>query len=346
LIFIYLQVTYIQTAKFFLGYLTWGCSMSVSPRPEPRGELQPAPTLIGESKQATQMRAFAEKAAKAKDVVLLLGETGTGKDHLAKVIHGATYPGRAFVSVKCRGIPENLLETELFGHVAGAYTDARFEKHGLIKIAGNGTLFVDEVGDAPPVIQAKLLGVFEDETFRPVGGTLEIAVKARIITATNANLESAVQGGTFRSDLYYRLNVVPFTIPPLRQRREDVPVLIEHFLLRRKTEKRFSKEAMSIMQDHCWPGNVRELKHTVDRAVFFSPDGQDIQAEHIHIRPLVIDKGVGKNGEMSLPTFEDNEREYLREVLEYTGGNVRRAAKIAGIGRGTMYNKVRKFQLK
>ncbi|MBX4187555.1 MAG: sigma-54 dependent transcriptional regulator [Candidatus Doudnabacteria bacterium] len=315
--------------------------MPLGPRNEPRQELRQAPTvLIGQSQETMRMRDFADKAAATDHTILLQGETGAGKDHLAELIHYIGRRGRAFVPVDCGALTESLSETELFGHTRGAFTDAQSVKEGLVQVAEDGTLFFNEVANMSLSLQAKFLRVLEKRSFRPVGGTREIPVNTRIIAATNANLEAAVRKGELRSDLYHRLNTITFMIAPLRERKEDVPILTNHFLHQEHPTKNFSPEAMAVMIGYHWPGNVRELKNAVVRAAFHSTvKEKEIQVEHVH--PYLT--GVG--AERELPTLHELQRNYLKEVLKKTRGNVSKGAEIADIERNTMHYKVKKFQL-
>lgn len=306
---------------------------------EPRQELRQAPpVIIGRSKNTVRMLDFAEQAARTEHTVLLRGETGAGKDHLAEYIHYLGRRGRAFVPVDCGALTETLSETELFGHVRGAFTGAQQIKQGLVQVAEDGTLFFNEVANMSMSLQAKFLRILEKRSFRQVGGTKEMAVSTRIIAATNANLELAVQRGELRSDLYHRLNTITFTVAPLRERSDDIPELTEHFLMRENVRRRFSAQAMAILTGYHWPGNVRELKNAVVRAVFHSAANGEIMPEHVHTYLT----GVGEKG---LPTLHELQENYLREVLRKTRGSLFKAAEIAGISARVMRYKVRQFQL-
>ena len=322
--------------------------MSSTVRFDQRQDHQQVPALIGTSREASSMRDFARTAAKSECALLIRGETGTGKDNLAEFIHHLGRRDRDFVPVICEAMMESVFETELFGHTQGAFTDARAAKPGLVQVASEGTLFFNEVGYIPLNLQAKFLRVLERKTFRAIGGTQEIHVNARIIAATNANLEAAVQCGRLRSDLYHRLNAVTCMMAPLRDHRDDIPPLVEHFLRRQAVEKKFSPETMSVMIDYYWPGNIRELKNAVERAVFRSDGTRIIQPEHV--RPYLTGVGGEKfelveNTEGKFPTLQQAQQNYFRVVLKRANGNMIRAAKIAGIARNTMYNKVQEFQL-
>ena len=308
-------------------------------REEPRQELRQAPiVLIGSSREAKRIREFAERAAAVDHTVLLTGETGAGKDHLAELIHAKGRPGKPFVPVDCGALTESLSETELFGHIQGAFTDARETKQGLVQVAREGTLFFNEVANMSLGLQVKFLRILEKRSFRPVGGTREVEVDTRIIAATNANLELAVRRGALRSDLYHRLNGISFVIKPLRERVEDISELSEYFLYQESPSRKFAPEAMAVMMGYHWPGNVRELKNAVVRAAFLSNGRKDIQVDHLH--PYLT--GIGGR---ELPTLRELQRNYLCEVLKKCKGSVAQAAVIAGIPVSAMRRKIEKFQL-
>lgn len=313
--------------------------MALATREEPRQELRQAPiALIGSSQEAWRMREFAQKAAAVDHTILLTGETGAGKDHLAELIHSRGRSGKPFVPVDCGALTESLSETELFGHTQGAFTDARETKQGLVQVAKEGTLFFNEVANMSLGLQVKFLRILEKRSFRPVGGTREVEVDTRIIAATNANLELAVRRGAMRSDLYQRLNGISFVIKPLRERSEDIPELAERFLYQESPSKKFAPEAMAVMMGYHWPGNVRELRNAVVRASFLSNAKEDIHVEHLS--PYLT--GVG---DRELPTLYELQRNYLREVLRKSKGSITKAATIAGISAGLMRRKIEKFQL-
>jgi len=227
------------------------------------------------------MNAFALHAGSTNHTILLQGETGVGKDRLAEVIHSHGRAEKAFVSVDCGSLTATLTASELMGHVSGAFTDAYANKPGLVKVAEGGTLFLNEVTNMSLDLQAQLLRITERGSYRPVGATMEIQMNTRIIVATNVDLKVAVSQGKFRSDLYHRLNVVSFTVPPLRDRREDIQPLAEHFLRRECPSKKFSQEAIEVMMVYVWPGNVRELGATVARSAFNSGGQKEIQSRHL-----------------------------------------------------------------
>lgn len=320
---------------------------------EQKQEFKQTPILIGISQEANRIRDFISKAATTEHTILLQGETGVGKDHIAELIHYTGKPNGAFVLVDCGTLPETLSETELFGHTQGAFTDAREVKQGLIRVAENGTLFINEVTNMSLTLQAKFLRVLEKKTFRPVGGVKEISINTRIIAATNVNLELAVQRGKLRLDLFHRLNNVVFTIAPLRDRRDDIPVLTEYFLQQEQVSKKFSPKTIKVLKKYLWPGNVRELKSVITEAVFYSGE-EDIEPENIY--PYLT--GIGKNATSmdegvihvsengKLPTLNELQKEYLRRVLTKTQGNILKATHITGLAEKTMHNKIDRFKLR
>jgi len=249
-----------------------------------RQELQQLQVLIvGVSPHAEAIRNFARRAGKIDHTILLQGETGVGKDHLAEVIHtNGQRKNQAFVPVDCGVLTESLMETELFGHTPGAFTGARSGKQGLVEIADGGTIFFDEIANLSLLMQAKFLRVVERRAFRAVGDTREVTVNIRIIAATNVDLGQAVAEGRFRSDLYHRLNEITFTVSPLRERTNDVTELARHFLVQEGEGRKFAPDALAVMENYHWPGNVRELKNAVTCAVFECPENENIQAIHIH----------------------------------------------------------------
>lgn len=305
---------------------------------------------IGRSEASKQMEDFAGRAAATDHTLLLRGETGVGKDYLAERIHAIGRADHSFVPVDCGGLSETLSEADLFGHTPGAFTDAQSAKTGLVDIATKGTLFFNEIGNMKPSMQARFLRILEKRSYRRVGGTKEMAVETRIIAATNSNLEEDVRQGRMRRDLYHRLNVIPFIVPPLRDRLDDIPDLVEHFLRQEGyPSKDFTPEAVATMMGYNWPGNVRELKNMVIGSAFFSAEEEHILPEHV--RPFLC--GVGEQelylaglGNYSFPTLDELQTKYIREVLSRCKGNVQRAASMAGITKPTMYAKIDKLRLK
>jgi two-component system, NtrC family, response regulator GlrR len=278
--------------------------------------------------------------------VLVRGESGTGKELLARAIHKASpRAAKAFVAINCGAIPEQLLESELFGHMKGSFTGAARDYKGLFQSAEGGTVFLDEIGDMPLPLQVKLLRVLQDKEIRPIGTTQTIPVDVRIISATHRNLEEAIKAGSFREDLYYRLNVVSFALPALSERREDIPVLATHFLNQlveryKKPLNGFASEAMEILVKSAWPGNVRELYNVVEQAVALSTTSI--------ITPALVDSAMrGQSAELS--SFEsarsEFERDYLAKLLKITGGNVTQAAKLAKRNRTEFYKLLQRHHL-
>ncbi|MBN2371070.1 MAG: sigma-54-dependent Fis family transcriptional regulator [Vicinamibacteria bacterium] len=296
--------------------------------------------IIGVAPVMTKMITALRAVAPNNSTVLISGESGVGKELVAKALH-AISPRRdaAFVSVNCGALPDTLLESELFGHVRGAFTDAHQSKRGLFEAAHHGSIFLDEVGETSPAMQVKLLRAVQERRVRRVGGTEEIEIDVRIIAATNRSLEELVRERRFREDLYYRLNVIPLRVPPLRERREDIPLLADHFLRRfvkemGKNLAAISENAMRLLLDYDWPGNVRELENVVERAVVLETTSQ-IQPERLILGLAAIPGGsqnddLGK--EFSLDAYlDDIELKLLRKALGQSGGDRSHAARLLGI---------------
>jgi DNA-binding NtrC family response regulator len=305
---------------------------------------------VGVSRAFKECLALAETVAPTDSTVLISGESGTGKEVVARYIHRLSDRGdEPFLSLNCGALPESLLESELFGHVKGAFTGAVKDKDGLMVAAGCGTFFLDEIGEMSPATQVKLLRAIQEREVVPVGATEPIPVDVRIIAATNRDLEEEIRRGGFRSDLYYRLNVIQLRLPPLRERREDIDLLARHFL-GRFTERagtggprELSEGAMKALGEYDWPGNVRELENALERAAVVSADGTigvDALPERVRQRPeaRVVDAAPPAN-----PTMEVIERAYIRWVLEAEGGNKTRAAEVLGIDPSTLYRKLNRY---
>jgi two-component system, NtrC family, response regulator AtoC len=285
--------------------------------------------------------------------VLLTGESGVGKGLAARLLHGFGGGNKPFISVACTAIPEALLESELFGHEKGAFTDAKKAKPGLAELAHGGTLFLDEIGDLPPATQAKMLTLLEERSFRRVGGTRQLRMNARVVAATNRDLQAEVSAGRFRADLYYRLRVVPVEIPPLRERIEDIHPLAEHFLKGFQREfaspaKDFSETALMAMEAFSWPGNVRELRNAVERAALLGT-GAYIELGDL---PPEICGGLESGLEIGLPSlppdgcpFEKLERAWVSEALRRCSGNRSKAARLLGMKRDQIRYRIEKFGL-
>jgi len=306
--------------------------------------------IIGKSKSMSALFELVERIAVTNSTVLISGESGTGKELFAKAIHyHSEREDRPFVAVDCGVIPENLIESELFGHAKGAFTGADSAKRGLFAEADSGTLFLDEIGNLPPQLQAKLLRALQEREIKPVGSTEMIKVDVRIITATKENLRRAVDEGRFRNDLFYRLSVIPLTIPPLRERREDIPLLIEHFLDKicrvNKVERReLDPTVLNKLIAYDWLGNVRELENMIERLVLIST-GKHIGLELLPPEIMKEPGGIAL-GETLSSQMADAERETIIQALERASDNRTKAAKILGISRAGLYNKMRQYDIK
>ena len=303
--------------------------------------------------QSSPMKAIFDKiirVAQSDTTVLISGESGTGKELVARAIHTNSHrKDNEFLAIDCSSLVETLLESELFGHVKGSFTGASQTKHGFFELANLGTFFFDEIGNLSMNIQAKLLRVIQEREFMKVGGQQKIQLDIRIISASNVSLKKLVEAGTFRQDLYYRLSVVPIRLPPLRKRREDIPILIDHFLNKfckkiNKPVPDISPEAMDILKEYAWPGNVRELEHTMERILILEDTdvicGRDL--------PSFISK---RQGEFQMFTeepssLEELEKRYIRFVLRRTKGKKTKAAEILGINRKTLGLKIKKYGIK
>jgi len=306
--------------------------------------------IIGKSEEIQSVFNLVNKVADTDSTILVCGESGTGKELIAKAIHyRSSRANNPFVSINCGALPENLLESELFGHVKGSFTGAIRDKEGMFKVASSGTFFLDEVGETSLAIQVKLLRVLQEREIIPVGGTAPIKVDVRLVAATNADLEKAVKEERFRADLYYRLNVIPILIPPLRDRRDDIVLLVDHFLRlaseRSGKRRAMSREAMELLSNYDWPGNVRELENILERACILQ-DGDEIQVEdlpekvrhHSHERRKVVMQETQM-------TLDELEKEYLISVLEETGWQKKKASSILGINASTLYRKIQRYDL-
>jgi DNA-binding NtrC family response regulator len=312
-----------------------------------------ASALLGADPKVEAVREFVRRVADAAGAtVLLLGESGTGKNLVAQAIHySGKHSGGRFVEVNCAALPAQLLEAELFGYQKGAFTDARESKRGLIEVADDGTLFLDEIGELSPEFQAKLLNVLESRRFRRVGGTDEIEVRARLVTATNRNLEDAVQHGRFRADLYYRIRVATVTLPALREIKDDLPVLATHFLEFFNREFRrgvtgIAPAVLSQLRGWHWPGNVRELRNVIERAMIFA-DGAELKPEHLPPLDAVGAGPLMPQGGDAPPilTLVDAEKAHIERTLAAYDGSVQRAAEALGISRKSLWEKRKKFGL-
>ena len=305
---------------------------------------RPGP-MVFESQAMRNVQEMIDAVGSTDTTVLILGESGTGKEMVAQAIHEhSPRAQRELVPIDGSGLQENLFESELFGHERGAFTSADRQKKGLIEEAAGSTLFLDEIGDIGPAIQAKLLRVLETSTFRRLGGNKALSSDARIVTATNRDIEAMSRAGTFRSDLYFRLSRFVITIPPLRERREDIEPLARHFLslLTRNAPTSMSAEALKMLLTYDWPGNVRELRNAIERAVILARPGNPVRLEHLSFIPR------NQPGEVVLrlgqdPSLEQIEREYLRQVMVKHGGNRLRSAAVLGISERHIYRLIDKY---
>ncbi len=300
------------------------------------------PNIIGESAEMKTVFDLIGKVARTDSSVLILGESGTGKELVASTIHYQS--GRKdspLIKVNCAALPENLIESELFGYEKGAFTGALKRKMGRFELADGGTVFLDEIGDLPLSTQVKLLQVLQDGTFERLGGIDSVTVDIRVISATNRILEEDVRNNRFREDLYYRLNVIPFTIPPLRKRREDILLLVEHFISRSGKRIRFNEESMRLLGAYDFPGNVRELENIIERCIALS-DGKVIKKDSLPAHLLKKRVGV-----QSLPTLSEiaatAEKEHIKSIIHSTGGNRTKAAELLGINRKTLWEKMKSY---
>jgi two-component system response regulator AtoC len=323
------------------------------PRPTQKRLVRTQPIAVSPPMQEL-MQFVLRVASSGVSTILLQGESGTGKDVIARFMHEHSKRSeRPFVAINCAAIPETLIESEIFGYEKGAFTDARSQKKGILDLADGGTVFLDEIGELLPQLQAKLLRVLEDQTFRRLGGTTDTTVDLRIITATNRDLAAAVRDRSFREDLYYRLNVIQIWIPPIRDRREDIVPLIEHFIgiYNGKFERKvtgLSDEAKTLLEQHRWPGNVREIRNVVERAMVLE------ESDIIQASSLALDQGslldarieaepaVAAAGAASL---EDVERAMLESALEKCTGNQTQAAKMLGVSRDTLRYRIKKYEI-
>ncbi|MHB2148003.1 sigma-54-dependent transcriptional regulator [Calditrichota bacterium LG25] len=304
--------------------------------------------FIGQSEHTRQILQLVEKVAPTNSTVLITGETGTGKELVAKAIYRkSARSDKPFIVINCSAMQDTLLESELFGYIKGAFTGAVKNKSGLIEVVNSGTLFLDEIGDVSPEFQTKLLRFLESGEYRPLGSTHTYKSDVRIIAATNRDLKELMKQGKFREDLFYRLNVFNIHLLPLRERPEDIPVLVEHFLSKscfalKKCVKKCSPQAMKILQDYSWPGNVRELENVLERAVILC-DGNQIKEDdlpgdikNLAPAPLLSDSNL---------KLEEVERQHILRVLQETNGNKTRAARLLGISKKSLYFKLRKYHL-
>ncbi len=308
--------------------------------------------FLGNCESVVKMKKLVKRVAGSDSTVLIRGESGVGKDLIARAIHSLSPRcSGPFITINCAALPESLLESELFGHKRGSFTGAVKDKDGLFKVASGGTFFLDEVGNTSLSIQVKLLRVLEDKKITPVGETKPMDVDVRLIAATNAELEDDVRAGRFRNDLFYRLNVIPVTIPPLRDRKEDLPLLVDAFVSKfcARTNvpvKAVSEKAMDVLLRYGWPGNVRELENIIERAVLLNRSSQ--------LELVDFPEKLGESPSMQVvseetplnPTLESIEKAYIHFVMSQTDGKKTEAARILGIDTSTLYRKIQRYNLK
>src|SRR5213082_1855836 len=312
------------------------------------GQVDAGVGLIGQSPAMRKVMDLVEKVAPSKASVVITGQSGTGKEMVARAIHQLS-PRRdkPFIAINCSAIPATLIESEMFGHERGAFTGAEQRRLGAWELADGGTLFLDEVGEIPIELQAKFLRVLEEERLRRLGGKSEIAVDVRVISATNRELKDEIKGGRFREDLYFRLNVFHINLAPLKERHEDIPVLVQHFIDRfaREAGKKLhgvSPQAMKRLTDYAWPGNIRELRNTLERAVILCGSGV-IEAEHF---PSELAAGGGESAYLKLPyglPLREIEKEYILATLNRLQNNKAKTAQALGISEKTLYNKLYRY---
>ena len=305
-------------------------------------------TVIGKSSSIEEVFRLVHRVAASDSTVLIYGESGTGKELIAREIHYSSQrSGNGFFSINCGALPETLLESELFGHVRGSFTGAVRDKEGLFKAASGGTFLLDEVGECSPAIQVKLLRVLQEREIIPVGGIRPLKVDVRLVAATNADLELGIRNGTFRPDLFYRLNVIPITIPTLRERKDDIPLLIEHFLARFEDDraKKITGEAVDLLCEYDWPGNVRELENIIERMVILQ-DEATLTVEDVPPRiRSTWDRCDQNEPDVTNMTLQDLEKRHLIRILEETNWQKRKASTILGINTSTLYRKLQRYGL-
>jgi DNA-binding NtrC family response regulator len=311
--------------------------------------------FIGQSKEMTEVFDKLKKIGKSKaNTILITGESGVGKELVARTIHACSHSEtRPFMEINCASLPETLLESELFGYEKGAFTDAKTRKKGLVELAEGGTLFLDEIGEMGITLQSRLLRVIENKTFRRVGGVQDLRVNTRIVAATNRDLEYEIEAKTFRKDLYFRLKVIPLQVPALRVRREDIPLLVNHFVDRFNKElgkhvKPVSRQVMEVLVGYDWPGNVRELKNVIERAMLLDAE-DEILLEHLpsEIHQSESSASADRTAHVLTSffpmTLREVERIQIERTLEQTNGNKSKAAGILGISRQTLREKLKTF---
>ncbi len=310
--------------------------------------------IIGKSKPMVDIFKIIKKVAPMNSTVLIEGESGTGKELIARAIHqNSPRASERFVAINCGAIPSELLESELFGYEKGAFTGANQRKRGYFEVANNGTILLDEISELPISLQVKLLRVLQELTFQRVGGTEEIKINVRVIASTNKDLEEEVNRGNFRKDLYYRINVIKIKVPPLRERKEDIPLLVDFFIKKYSKEfgkavKGITKKAMNILMDYDWDGNVRELQNVIQRGVILTDKNMITEneiPEYIFSRERIIKPIFSPKVQPFKEAKNEFERRYFENLLKITGGNIAKASKISGIPRQNIYNKLKKHRI-
>ena len=313
--------------------------------------------IVSKSPRMHAVFELISNVAHTNTTVLIEGETGTGKEQVARAVHATAHNrGGPFVAINCAALPETLLESELFGHEKGSFTSAIGQRRGRFEMASGGTIFLDEVGDVPPAMQAKLLRVLQERAFERVGGTETIRVDVRVIAATNRSLQKLVKDGKFREDLFYRLNVVKIDLPPLRDRREDIPLLVVHFIQKYAAagapSKHMSPEAMEVLLGHSWPGNIRELENAVERACVTARDSMinvrnlppDLVSPPTQAAPVVLDMSKPL-ADLIRNSVAQIEGQYIREALRKSHGHIGRCAEMCGLSRRSITSKIAEYQL-
>ncbi len=306
--------------------------------------------IIGKSEALEKIFRLIEKVADTNVGILIQGESGTGKELVARAIHFRSQrAGKHFLAINCGALPESLLESELFGHTKGAFTGAAADKKGFFRSASGGTLFLDEIGEMPQPLQVKLLRALQEHEVTPVGSSVAVKFDARIICATNKNLEREVSENRFREDLFYRLNVIEINLPPLRARREDIPLLVKHFVAKiareqNAPEKAVSKEVLSALAGYTWQGNVRELQNVIERAFILSNEEINLESLPAKVKINTENNFETRDAEGFRPTLEEMERRYILEILAAAGDDKSEAANILGIDLSTLYRKLKRYE--
>ena len=306
--------------------------------------------IVGKSDSLQRIFSLVQKVADTNANILIQGESGTGKELVARAIHlNSSRSSNPFLAINCGALPESLLESELFGHTKGSFTGAISDKKGLFRSAAGGTLFLDEIGDMPTALQVKLLRALQEHEVTPIGLAKPVKFDARIVAATNKDLETEVKEGRFREDLFYRLNVIELSIPPLRDRREDIPLLVKHFVAKsasaqKTAEKPVVRDALSALVNYDWPGNVRELENAIERAFILSGDEIDLESMPAKVRENGGRSFASHDNESFRPTLDEMERRYVLEILHGVGDDKAKAATILGIDLSTLYRKLKRYE--